>query len=82
MTRTTTFFEGWYWFQFNDLGPALAITLKFYTSVTKGLKLKVRKFLRINLTFVEVTGEKSSPHPEQGYEMIFGSMKGIAPPKR
>ena len=29
---------------FNNLGLALGITLKFYTSVAKGLKLKVRKF--------------------------------------
>ena len=40
------------------MGLALGITLKFYTSVTKGLKLKVRKFLGLIPTFVEVTGEK------------------------
>ena len=34
------------------------MTLKFYTSVTKGFKLKVRKFYRLIPTFVEVTGEK------------------------
>ena len=34
------------------------MNLKFYTSVTKGLKLKVRKFWGLVLTFVEVTGEK------------------------
>ena len=34
------------------------MALKFYTSVTKGLKLKVRKFQVSVLTFVEVTGEK------------------------
>ena len=28
----------------NNLGLALGIALKFYTSVAKGLKLKVRKF--------------------------------------
>ena len=32
--------------------------LKFYTSVAKGLKLKVRKFCGLISTFVEVTGEK------------------------
>ena len=32
--------------------------MKFYTGVAKGLKLKVRKFWRLILTFVEVTGEK------------------------
>ena len=34
------------------------MSLKIYTSVTKGLKLKVRKFLGVNPTFVEVTEEK------------------------
>ena len=32
--------------------------MKFYTSVAKGLKLKVRKFWEIIPTFVEVTGKK------------------------
>ena len=45
MTRKTTFFEGWSWFKFNNLGLALGIALKFYTSMAKELKLKVRKFL-------------------------------------
>ena len=34
------------------------MALKFYTSVAKGLKLKVRKFLGIIPTFVEATGEQ------------------------
>ena len=38
------FFEGWSWFKFNNLGLVLGANLKFYTSVVKGLKLKVRKF--------------------------------------
>ena len=42
----------------NNLGLALGMTLKFYTSIGKGLKLKVRKFLRLIFLFVEVTGEK------------------------
>ena len=58
MTRKATFFEGWSWFKFNNLGLALGMTLKFYTSVTKGLKLKVRKFLGLSPTFVEFTGKK------------------------
>ena len=58
MTRKATFFEGWSWFKFNNFGKALGANLKFYTSVAKGLKLKVRKFWRPNLTFAEVTGEK------------------------
>ena len=32
--------------------------MKFYTSVRKGLKLKVRMFWGINTRFVEVTGGK------------------------
>ena len=34
------------------------MALKFYTSVAKGLKLKVRKFSVLIRTFVEVTEEK------------------------
>ena len=55
---------------FNNFGLAIVMTLKFYASVTDGLKLKVRKFLRLSPTFVEVTGEKLvggsfwSSHPE------------------
>ena len=32
--------KGWSWFKFNNLGLALGANLKFYTSVTKGSKLK------------------------------------------
>ena len=42
LTRKTTFFEGWSWFKFNKLG----------------LALKVRKFLGLIPTFVELTAEK------------------------
>ena len=52
------FFKGWSWFKFNNLGLALATNLKLYSSLSKGLKLKVRKFLGLIPTFVEVTGEK------------------------
>ena len=58
MTRKTAFFEGWSWFKFNNLGLALGTNLKFYTSLSKGLKLKVRKFWGLISTFGEVTGEK------------------------
>ena len=34
------------------------MTLKFYISVAKMLKLKVRKLWGLVLTFVKVTGEK------------------------
>ena len=58
LTRKTTFFEGWSWFKFNNLVLALGTNFKFYTSVAKRLKLKVRKFWGLISTFVEVTGEK------------------------
>ena len=40
------------------MGLALGMNLKFYTSVPKGLKLKVRKFCGLTPTFVEGTGKK------------------------
>ena len=58
LIRKTTFFEGWFWFNFNNLLLALSIALKFYTNVAKVLKVKVRKFLKLIPMFVEVTGEK------------------------
>ena len=58
LTRKAAFFEEWSWFKFNNLVVALGANLKCYTSLAKGLKLKVRKFLGLILTFVEVTGEK------------------------
>ena len=44
--------------KFNNLGLALGTNLKFYTSVAKELKLKVRKFWGLIPTFVEITGGK------------------------
>ena len=44
--------------KFNNLGLALGIALKFYTSVAKGLKLKVRKFWGLVPTFAKVSEEK------------------------
>ena len=70
LNRKTTFFEGWSWFKFNNLGLTLGTNLKFYNSLLKGLKLKVRKSWSLIPTFVEVTGEKlvgglfGLPHPE------------------
>ena len=46
------------WFKFNNLGLALGMDSKFYTSVAKELKLKVRKFFTLIPTFVEGTREK------------------------
>ena len=49
------------------------MALKFYTSVAKWSKIKVRKFLGLMPTLVEVTWEKlvgalfASPDPEKGY---------------
>ena len=52
-----SFFEGWSWIKWNNLGLALGTNLKFSASVAKQLKLNVRKFWRHSLTFVQVTGE-------------------------
>ena len=64
----TTFFERWSWFKFNNLGLELGANLKFCTSLSRGLKLKVKKFWGLILTFVEVKEEKLLegaflPHP-------------------
>ena len=40
------------------MGLALGMVLKFFTSVEKGLELKVRKFWGLLPTIVEDTGEK------------------------
>ena len=58
LTRKTAFFDDWSWFNFNNLALVLGTSLKFYTSMAKGLKLKVRKFWGLTPTFVEVTGGK------------------------
>ena len=51
------FFERYTSCKFNNLGLALGMALKFFTSVLKGLKLKVWKFLGLFSMFVEVTEE-------------------------
>ena len=72
LTEKTAFLDGWSWFKLNNQGLALGTDLKFYISMAKGLKLKVRKFLGLTSTFAEVTWEKlvggpfCLPHPEQG----------------
>ena len=38
-----TDFEGWSWANVNNLALELGMALKFYSSVAKGLKLKVKK---------------------------------------
>ena len=52
------YFDGFSWFKFNNLGLALGANLKFYSSVAKGLKLKVRKFWGLIPTFAEVAEKK------------------------
>ena len=52
------FFGVWSWFKFNNLRLTLGTSLKFYSNVSKGLKLKTRKFWRLIPTFAEVTEEK------------------------
>ena len=44
--------------KFNNLGLALGTNLKFFSSMAKVLKLKVRKIRGLIPTFVEVTGKK------------------------
>ena len=58
LNRKIAFFEGWSCFKFNNLRLPLGTNLKFYISVAKGLKLKVRRFWGLIPTFVEVTREK------------------------
>ena len=41
----------------NNLGLTLSTNLKLYSSVANGLRLKVRMFLELIPTFVEVAGE-------------------------
>ena len=52
------FFEGCFWFKFNNLGLALGMALKFNTNLAERLKLKVRKFWELIPIFLEVIREK------------------------
>ena len=56
--KKINFIEGCSRFKFNNLGPAVGMALRFYSSMVKGLKLEVRKLWRLNLAFVGVTVEK------------------------
>ena len=60
----------WYWFKFNNLGLALDMAFKFYTSVAKELRLKFIMFSELIPTFVEVTREK----------LVGGSFWTLPPP--
>lgn len=44
LIRKTDFLEGWSWFNFNNLGLVLEMTLKLYTVVAKRLKLDPESF--------------------------------------
>ena len=57
LTKKTAFFEGWSLRKFNNLRLTPGTNLKFYASVAKVLKLKVRRFLGLVPTFEVVTGE-------------------------
>ena len=52
------FFEGCFWFKFNNLGLALGMALKFNTNVAERLKLKVRNFWELIPISAEVIREK------------------------
>ena len=58
LTRKTNFYEGYSWVKSSNLKVAFGMALTFYTSLAKVLKLKVRKFVGLVRTFVEVTREK------------------------
>ena len=73
MSSKTVLFEVWSWFKSNDLGLVLGTPLMFYTSVEKGLKLKVRKFWGLVPTFVEVTGGKLVGKRGKGYFPLLPS---------
>ena len=45
LTRKTTFFEGWSWFKFNNLGLTLGTNLKFLPVWQKGKNYKSESFL-------------------------------------
>ena len=64
---------------FNNLGLALGVALKFYASVAKGFKLKVRRFWELNPTFGEDIGEKqvreSFCPPPSWRELKFNFLK-------
>ena len=53
MARKSSCFEELSWLKFNNLGLELGINLKFYTSVENLLKLKVKKFWRLIITFAK-----------------------------
>ena len=69
LTRKIAFFEGSSWFNFNNLGLAPEIALKFYTSARgKRVKTKSQEALEVNSSVCRSYRGKTSrflcPHPE------------------
>ena len=64
-------------FKFNNLRLALGTNLKFYTSVAKGLKLKVRKFWGLIPTFAKVTEERLVRSAFLSSPSIFNRVKAV-----
>ena len=60
------FFERCSWLKFTNLGLTQGMAKKFYINVAKRLKLKVRNFKGLILTFVKVTGENWLVGRERG----------------
>ena len=58
----------------NKLGLALGTALKFYTTVEKGLKVKVRRYWRLIPTFIEVAGKKVTVH-RYSYSLLFSVIR-------
>ena len=58
MTKETTFLRGGLGSSSITWDLTLGTNLKFYTSVAKRFKLKVKKFWGLIPKFVEITGEK------------------------
>ena len=77
LTRKIKFFEGCSSFKFNNLGVALGIALKFYTSGTIWLEIKCSKFLGLIATFVIVAEEKLVKRPFRSPIIILNSGKSI-----
>ena len=77
LTKKIKFFEGCSSFKFNNLGVALGIALKFYTSVTIWLEIKCSKFLGLIATFVIVAEEKLIKRPFRSPIIILNSGKSI-----
>ena len=56
LTKKKHFFVGWSCFKFSNLGLVLCIALKFYTSLEKGLKHKVRSY--VSKSYTGITGRE------------------------